>query len=81
MLSCKEATRLLSEALDRRLLLSERVALCFHLFICKLCRRYARQIRVLTDTLRSDVARLSSNPDVRLDDAAHARIRQGLKDL
>jgi hypothetical protein len=79
MLSCKEATRLLSEALDRRLLLSERIALGFHLFICKMCRRYARQVRMLTDVLRSSIARDSGNPDARLDAAARARIRESLK--
>ena len=34
MLSCKEATRLVSQGLDRELALGERIALRVHLAIC-----------------------------------------------
>lgn len=54
MLTCRDASRLSSEALDRRLTLRERAALTIHLAMCKLCRRYATQV----DFLRRAVARL-----------------------
>ncbi|MBL8511694.1 MAG: zf-HC2 domain-containing protein [Betaproteobacteria bacterium] len=44
MLSCKEATRLLSEAKDRDLELGERIQLRIHLSICIGCNRYQRQL-------------------------------------
>ncbi len=47
MLSCKEASRLVSQGLDRRLRLAERVALRLHLFICEGCTRFSKQMALL----------------------------------
>ncbi len=44
MLTCRDASRLSSEALDRRLTLRERLSLGLHLAMCALCRRYAEQV-------------------------------------
>ena len=45
--SCKEATRLQSEAMDRKLSLFEHFGLRLHLLLCKWCRRYGSQLRFL----------------------------------
>ena len=42
--SCKEAARLQSAALDRKLTFLQRFGLRFHLVLCKWCRRYAKQV-------------------------------------
>ena len=81
MLTCKEATRLVSEAQDRRLGVAERITLGFHILICHWCRDYARQIRFLTGVLRSNDSRVDSTTDARLDDAARTRIKERLKEL
>ena len=47
MLSCKEATRLLSQAQDRRLSYGERIKLRLHLMACVACSRFSRQLAVL----------------------------------
>lgn len=47
MLSCKEASRLSSQALDRKLATGERFALRFHLMLCGACTRVDRQFRFL----------------------------------
>lgn len=47
LLSCKQATRLLSESLDRPLGLTERLELRLHLKICTGCRRYQQQLRLI----------------------------------
>jgi hypothetical protein len=47
MLNCKQATKRMSEALDRPAGLSEGAALRLHLLICKGCRNYQRQLRLL----------------------------------
>ena len=47
MLSCKEATRLLSQGEDRKLAFGERVALRVHLAICNGCRNVNAQIKFL----------------------------------
>jgi hypothetical protein len=52
MISCREATRLISESLDRRLTLRERISLRVHLFVCKICTRYRQQVLFIRETLR-----------------------------
>lgn len=49
--SCKEATRLIAERIDRRLTFVERVGLRFHLAICRACPRMARQMDIMRDAL------------------------------
>ena len=49
MLSCKEATRLLSQAQDRRLSYGERIKLRLHLLACVACSRFSRQLAVLRE--------------------------------
>jgi hypothetical protein len=57
MLSCKEATRLVSQGLDRRLPFGRRVALRVHLAICDGCTNFKKQM----DFLRKAMARLGSD--------------------
>lgn len=53
MMSCREASRLVSERRERELSLGERIGLRFHLAMCFLCRRYADQIDFLHDIAHS----------------------------
>jgi hypothetical protein len=52
MLSCKEATHLVSQGLDRRLGLAERVALRLHLAICDGCSNFKKQVAFLRKAMR-----------------------------
>jgi hypothetical protein len=52
MLSCKEATQLVSQGLDRRLKLWERVTLRVHLAICDGCTHFSRQMAFLRRAVR-----------------------------
>jgi len=45
--TCKDATRLLLEAEERRLSLSERIGLRLHLLACEACPRFERQLRLM----------------------------------
>jgi hypothetical protein len=51
LLSCKEASRLLSQAQDRRLAWTERVKLRLHLGVCSACTRFARQLALVRAAL------------------------------
>ena len=51
MLSCKEATRLVSQGLDRRLGWGERMALRVHLLICDGCANFSKQVAFLRKAL------------------------------
>lgn len=48
MLTCRQATQLLSEKQDRVLLFREQSNLQLHLLACRSCRRYGKQIRTLS---------------------------------
>ncbi|MGC8559833.1 MAG: zf-HC2 domain-containing protein [Phycisphaerae bacterium] len=45
--SCRQATRLASDRLDRRLTVWERLELAMHLAMCGACRACARQLRAI----------------------------------
>ncbi|MFT3816981.1 MAG: zf-HC2 domain-containing protein [Rubrivivax sp.] len=45
--TCKEATRLLLEAEERRLGLAERIGVRLHLLACEACPRFERQLRLM----------------------------------
>jgi hypothetical protein len=55
MLTCKEAARLVSQGLDRRLGFGERMALRVHLLLCDGCTHFKKQ----TAFLRKAMARLA----------------------
>ena len=50
-LRCREASRLLSEAEDRQLGLSERVTLRLHLGLCDACTQFSKQLGFLRRAL------------------------------
>ena len=52
MLSCKEATQLMSQEQDRPLNLVERVGLRLHVLICGGCNNYRRQMGILRAACR-----------------------------
>lgn len=49
MLSCKDVSKLLSDRLDRRLGLMERVRLRMHLLMCSGCSRVERHLGFLRE--------------------------------
>ncbi len=57
MLSCKEATRLLSASQDRELTLFERLRLRLHLAMCRGCANFDRQMKFLRKASRQFAAR------------------------
>ncbi len=50
-LSCRESARLLTVQRDRALDPKEKMALFFHLPICKACRRFNRQMHFLNEAM------------------------------
>lgn len=53
MTTCKEAHRLVSEGLDRKLSLGERTRLQLHLIICIACRNFDGQMLLLRRAMRA----------------------------
>ncbi len=82
-LPCGGMSRLASESLDRPPTRLEAVALRSHLVYCSACRRYFRQIRVVSDAMRRLVPRLESSdplPGPSLPDDVRERIKQAIRD-
>ena len=52
MLSCRQATELMSQEQDRVLNLGERLGLRMHVWICTGCNNYRRQMSVLRAACR-----------------------------
>ncbi len=72
--SCRVASRLMSIALDRPLLVRERLAMHTHLALCAACRAYRRQIRRIDAILRTATAAPLPGGEA-LDAAAREHIR------
>jgi len=51
MPSCRSVTRIVSDALDRRLPWRRRVVMRWHLLICPKCARFRRQILFLREII------------------------------
>jgi predicted anti-sigma-YlaC factor YlaD len=82
MLSCEEVTRLLSDSMDRRLPLRQQVAVRMHLFMCKLCSRYRRQLLFLREAMRryaEDLEQGKLVPPVSLSEEARERMKSTLR--
>lgn len=80
MLSCKEVTHLVSESLDRKLPLWQRLMVRLHLLMCKFCSRFQRQMFFLRDAVRqhSGTDDLEETSFPGLSPEARERIKQTL---
>lgn len=79
MLTCKDASHLISENLERPLGFRERWSLKMHLWMCVNCRRFERQMTLLRQALQM----LGKHAEVETDntgfpDESRERIRKAL---
>lgn len=80
MLSCKQASQLLSQSLDRKLMRRELVGLRLHLMLCSMCRRFGRQIAGMRKMIRRLRQQIEHDETVILPTEAKQRIAQVLAD-
>ena len=78
MLSCKQASQLVSQSLDRKLNMRERFALKLHLFICKYCLRFSQQLAAIRVALLRNTQAIENDASLTLSPEAKARITQAL---
>jgi hypothetical protein len=77
--SCKDATRLQSESMDRKLSGWEQMGLTLHLLLCKWCRRYRQQLGFLRSAAHQcDEHQVTRRPE-GLSAEARERIKQKIK--
>ena len=79
MLTCKDASHLISESQERPLGFRERWSLRMHLWLCRNCRRFERQMALLRQALRLLGKRAEIDEDgTDLPQEARERIRKAL---
>jgi hypothetical protein len=77
--TCRDASRLQSEALDHPLSPARRLGLWLHLLICKWCRRYGKQIHFLHHAAHTHPEALTEAVPQKLSLEARERIKQRLQ--
>jgi hypothetical protein len=82
VLTCKEVSQLVSESLDRKLPLWQRVQVRMHLLMCRFCSRFRKQAIFLRDAARyylSAIEESDTGTGTALSPEARDRIKQALK--
>src|SRR5437867_4237069 len=79
MPTCREASRLQSDALDQALPLSKRFGLRMHLLVCKWCRRYGKQIRFLSQAVHEHPKEMNEATPRTLSPEARERLKRTLR--
>jgi hypothetical protein len=80
MFRCKEVTRMVSESLDRKLPLYQRIGIRIHLLMCKFCSRFKKQLLFLRETIRLNVERgKDTELSTKLPPEARERIRKSIQ--
>jgi hypothetical protein len=83
VVTCREAARLVSGSLDRELSWPDRVGLRIHLFYCRACNRYAKQVAYLRDAVKQLVVMTEEGGGpgaaATLPDEARGRMKDALR--
>ena len=77
MHNCKEVTRMVSESMDRKLPLHQRMGIRVHLLMCKFCSRYRKQLLILREAMRLQESYVQdTKPSFALHPEARERIKR-----
>ena len=79
MPTCREASRLQSDALDQPLSLPKRLGLRLHLLVCQWCRRYGKQIRFLSQAVHEHPDEVNEATPRTLSPEARERLKRALR--
>lgn len=79
MPTCQQASRLQSDALDRPVGFLARLGLNVHLLLCRWCRRYGKQIRLLQRLVHEHPESLSEVRRTELSAQAKQRLKEALR--
>ena len=74
MLSCKQASEVISQSLDRKLTTWERLNLKLHLLICKYCRYFSQQLQTLRVAVKANVSSIENDNTIGMSNEAKKRI-------
>lgn len=54
MISCKQATKLISRAMEEPLSVKDELLLKVHLFVCEFCQQFKLQVQALKRAMQAD---------------------------
>ena len=80
MLTCKEASRLLSQSMDGQLPPRKRLELRLHVWICRSCANFEKHLKYLRKAVKEMQAKKSRADGAGLDTEARERIRKALRE-
>ena len=75
-LSCREVSRLVSKSMDHRLPISQAVEMKMHLFMCKFCSRFKKQVHSIRQVIRDNPELMIETDQIGLSQAAKDRMNR-----
>jgi hypothetical protein len=78
MLTCKQASQIISQSLDNPLSRSVRLKLKFHLFICNTCTRFNQQLHLIKTAVKLMKLETENDDTIQLTVEAKTRINQAI---
>ncbi len=78
MLTCKQASQIISQSLDNPLSRSDRMKLKFHLFICNACTRFNQQLHLIKTVAQRMKHETENDDTIQLTVEAKARVNQAI---
>lgn len=79
MLSCKDASQIISQSLDRQLTMRERFALKLHLLICKYCKQFSQQVQAIRVALKLATSAIENDDTIKMPSETKKRLLQSIE--
>ena len=78
--TCEQLLPVMSRQLDQKLSIRERIVLNLHLFVCKWCLDYAKQLSFLRETVRTETKNIDAQETAGagLSEEAKERMKRAL---
>ena len=82
MFNCKDVSMMVSESMDHKLPLHRRLLMTAHLFMCKYCNRFKKQLLILRNAVGcEDIHEEDLGRSPSLSKETRDRIKQAVRDL
>lgn len=78
MLTCRQASEMVSQSLDRPLTRRERWSLKAHLLMCAACSRFRRQLVLVQTMMNQWFSETEQNEELKLSQSARVRMLKAL---
>lgn len=76
MLHCDKVSKVVSESMDRDLSFTKRLGVRIHLLMCHHCRRFAKQLKHMRETIRKEG---QNYPQEKLDEDVKVEMKKRLR--